>query len=63
MYLTLGSKEHMEDPIACITSTAEQIATFKDSISGAVEDLEASTLRLPVTGGAKVCFVLTENRK
>jgi hypothetical protein len=34
-----------------------------DSLSGAVEDLEASTLRLPVTGGAKVCFVLTENQK
>jgi hypothetical protein len=33
MYLTLGSKEHMDDPIARITSTAEQIATFKDSIS------------------------------
>jgi hypothetical protein len=30
---TLESKEHIEDPIACITSTAEQIAAFKDSIS------------------------------
>lgn len=25
------------------------------SLSGAVEDLEASTLRLPVSGGARVC--------
>ena len=25
-----------------------------DAVSGAVEDLEASTLRLPVTGGAMV---------
>lgn len=25
------------------------------SLSGAVDDLEASTLRLPVTGGARVC--------
>jgi hypothetical protein len=33
MNLTLESKEHMEDPIACITSTAEQIAIFKESIS------------------------------
>ena len=28
-----------------------------DVLSGAIEDLEASTLRLPVTGGAKVCLV------
>lgn len=28
-----------------------------DALSGAVEDLEASTLRLPLTGGAKVCVV------
>ena len=26
------------------------------SLAGAVEDLEASTLRLPVTGGARVCW-------
>ena len=26
-----------------------------NSLSGAIEDLEASTLRLPVTGGARVC--------
>lgn len=26
-----------------------------DAVSKAVEDLEASTLRLPVTGGAMVC--------
>lgn len=25
------------------------------SLSGAVEDLEASTIRLPVTAGARVC--------
>ena len=31
--LTLGSKEQVDDAIACITSTAEQIATFKESIS------------------------------
>ena len=30
-----------------------------DSLSGAVEDLEASTLRLPLTGGAKVCMVVS----
>lgn len=30
---TFESKEQMEDPIACITSTAEQIATFNDSMS------------------------------
>ena len=30
-----------------------------DSLSGAVEDLEASTLRLPLTGGAKVCVVVS----
>jgi len=29
-----------------------------DALSGAVEDLEANTLRLPLTGGAKVCMVL-----
>jgi hypothetical protein len=34
-----------------------------DSLSGAVEDLEASTLRLPVTSGAKVCFVLKDDWK
>jgi len=28
-----------------------------DALSGTVEDLEASTLRLPLTGGAKVCMV------
>lgn len=28
-----------------------------DALSGAIEDLEASTLRLPLTGGAKVCLV------
>lgn len=28
-----------------------------DALSGAVEDLEANTLRLPLTGGAKVCLV------
>jgi hypothetical protein len=27
-----------------------------DALSGAVEDLEANTLRLPLTGGAKVCM-------
>ncbi len=26
-----------------------------ESLSGAVEDLEASTIRLPVTAGARVC--------
>lgn len=26
-----------------------------NSLSGVIEDLEASTLRLPVTGGARVC--------
>ena len=30
-----------------------------DALSGAVEDLEASTLRLPLTGGAKVCMVVS----
>lgn len=30
-----------------------------DALSGAVEDLEASTLRLPVTRGAMVCIVVT----
>lgn len=30
---------------------------YVDSLSGAVEDLEASTLRLPVTSGAWVCQV------
>ena len=29
-----------------------------NALSGAVEDLEANTVRLPVTGGAKVCLVL-----
>jgi len=28
-----------------------------DALSGAVEDLEASTLRLPVTGGEIVCML------
>jgi len=39
-----------------------------DALSGAVEDLEASTLRLPVTGGEIVCirrmffyFLVTED--
>jgi hypothetical protein len=27
-----------------------------DALSGAVEDLETNTLRLPLTGGAKVCM-------
>lgn len=27
-----------------------------DAVSGAVEDLEANTLRLPITRGAKVCM-------
>lgn len=26
-----------------------------DSLSRAIKDLEASTLRLPITGGARVC--------
>ena len=29
-----------------------------DALSRAVKDLEASTLRLPVTGGAKVCMLV-----
>lgn len=29
------------------------------ALSGAVEDLEASTLRLPVTGGAMVCMLVS----
>lgn len=28
------------------------------SLSGAVEDLEASTLRLPVAGGARVGYIV-----
>jgi hypothetical protein len=35
----------------------DHIAAF----SGAMEDLEASTLRLPVTGGARVCYVVKRN--
>lgn len=36
---------------------SDHIAAF----SGAMEDLEASTLRLPVTGGARVCWFVKDH--
>ncbi|KAJ6406967.1 hypothetical protein OIU84_010475 [Salix udensis] len=43
----------LADQIACLEDWALLEKDHTDSLSGAVEDLEASTLRLPMTGGAK----------
>uniref|UniRef100_A0A6N2N471 AUGMIN subunit 8 n=1 Tax=Salix viminalis TaxID=40686 RepID=A0A6N2N471_SALVM len=43
----------LTDQIACLDDWALLEKDHIDSLSGAVEDLEASTLRLPMTGGAK----------
>lgn len=43
--------------MTCLDDWAALEIDHVDALSGAVEDLEANTLRLPLTGGARVCMV------
>ncbi|CAL0325621.1 unnamed protein product [Lupinus luteus] len=54
LQLELKLKSILNDQMAFLDDWAVCESEHVDALSGAVEDLEANTLRLPVTGGAKV---------